>query len=153
MITRSSIIAGANNELQLIPQPSGEQIAKDISLVYPVHIKYSEISKRSVSGTSANATVYTTPSDKTFYLTYIMLSVVKDAANDNILVYVAIPQYGYAIPTMTMQFNTTTATSKDMFITFPHPIKCDRNSAITLVGTFTAGTMSKHVVIGGFLME
>lgn len=152
-ITRSSVMNGAVTELGILPTPSPDEMKKDISLVYPVNLKYTEIVKEITITTTTTTTIYTTPPGKDFYLTYLGISVVKDVANDNVVTSINLTIANKLTAFMNIQFTTLTVDSKFVFITFPYPVHIDRGTAIQLAGAFTVGTMSKKGVVGGFILE
>jgi hypothetical protein len=152
-ITRSSVIRKAVDELQVMPMPSPEAMDKAIALVYPVNAKYTDVVKRTSTTLTANITVYTTPSDKDFYLTFLQLAITKDVVSDLISCFMQTTILGSATTIGQISLQTLTATSDTLVMTFPHPIKIDRNAAIILAGTFAAGTCTKFISIGGFILE
>lgn len=103
-----------------------------------------------VSGTG---TLYTTPSDKDFYICSAALAVIKDATCDVSIgsIAISITTGGLSQNILMIPVLTTTAQSGEINITFPFPIKCDRNSAVTLTGTYAAGLMSRSASIAGYV--
>lgn len=81
------------------------------------------------------------------------MSVTKDVLNDNVLTRLLCYIGGLQTSIIQFDFQTLTAFSAYQTISFPYPIKIDRNSRIDLAGTFAAGSMSKKVTIGGFILE
>jgi len=154
-ITRSSIIQKLQDLLGI--QTGTDVVATDSSnVVQPVvdiGPNTTTIWKVTSATTTSSVTVYTTPSDKDFYLTYAFLSMTKDATSDNILTNATIVVGGVTLNILAIPSQTTTAWSDQVCVSFPYPIKLDRASIIVLAGTFSAGTMSKRLLIGGYLLE
>jgi len=151
-ITRGSILNDAKNELgiQELAMPKNAQV---VSLVYPIQKKYSDIVRSVSTNASAGATLLTTPSDKDFYLTALSISYVKDAASDNVLVSLTCYTGGGFRYLVTLQNPTLTASSRELTLSFPYPIKVDRGTIISVNGTFTVGTILKYGMISGFILE
>jgi len=154
-IQRTSILNNATNELniQLGTEQPPSEIGGGVNLVYPINQKYTSVFYEKVQTLSASTSIYTTPTDKDFYLTYLTLSVVKDAANDNTVTTLSASNRGVATRLCSLQFLTTTQATDHLELIFPYPIKLDRGTSISIVGSFAAGTMTKVASIGGFLVE
>lgn len=109
---------------------------------------------RRVSLTNATAaTIYTTPADKDFYLTHVTISMSKDATatvtDSNVFCIVD----GVNRQILEMTSTTLTATTQSMVVSLEHPIKVDRNTAITLTAN-TAVANHKHAAcISGYTVE
>lgn len=102
---------------------------------------------------SGNTTIYTTPSDKDFYLTSLFYSYTKDAAHNGTSSSVIATTEGTARYLAT-KFHVTGVVENDFIvIEFPTPVKIDRGTTIYMSGTFGAGTMSRIGTISGFTEE
>lgn len=101
---------------------------------------------RSTTGTS---TVLTTSSTVDTYLIGVGLSYVKDATCDiatgRLTVAGAIEGTSQAL--MSLNILTTTAQSDSEYVSFSTPVKLDRNAAVTMATTFTAGAMSASATL------
>lgn len=109
-----------------------------------------------VVGTGAGSgatTIYTTPSDKDFYLTAFFLHYQADAANDCTELNITTNLRGLSTKIFKITKITLTATTEYMMITLPNPIKVDRNSAITLNATFTVGNCPRTAGVYGYTVE
>jgi hypothetical protein len=130
------------------------QIADKVVPVMEVNPKMLRtINKVVYNGNTATAgvTVYTTPATQDFYLVGFVLTLDKDAACDNTSCFGRLRAGGATINFAYMGNLTSTAEHKEIALTFPQPIKCDRNSAIDVNGSFTVGTLSKQLVIFGYV--
>ena len=105
--------------------------------------------------TTGLKTVYTTPSDRDFYLTSIHLSLIANAACDIATggVNVTATVGGASKMIIGIPIITLTAQSGNQAITFDTPIKIDRNVAITVSGTFTAGVLVRTCTITGYFVD
>lgn len=154
-IQRSSIINNSANEL-LIQQTTDITPAiteEKVRLVYPVNHKFTTIWKASDSSTSGTSTIYTTPTDKDFFLTSISMSITKNATSDNTGLSLTSTIGGAAVALSKILTETLTASSFVVTREFPYPIKIDRGVAISATSAFTAGASSRSVQIGGFILE
>lgn len=95
---------------------------------------------RSTSG--ATVIIYTTPSDRDFYLTSLQWYLVKTAACDSATAAATITVVIDGATKSLVRYGEITLTAQEISesTTFTVPIKLDRGSAITFnSGTFTAG--------------
>jgi len=155
IVKRSSVIenyqklTGLNIATDGMPQTLGSSINPSIE----IGPKFTFI-VRSISGTSTGAiTAYTTPTDKDFYLTFLHESFTKDATCDMVDFRTNITTEGVSRNISSIPSQTTTAESRSQNTTFSYPIKLDRGSTIQTLGAFTAGTCTKKLNIGGFILE
>lgn len=101
-------------------------------------------------------TIYTTPSDKDFYLVGANLTMSKDAACDTTTgsLQLSATINGTVKNILRMSHTTLTALQGNVSISLPVPIKIDRNTAITIITlSFTAGTFSRGANIIGYTEE
>lgn len=115
--------------------------------------KYTNIVKFDSSTTTADLTIYTTPSDRDFYLTYAQISIAKNATDDGTNTSMTIVVGGATVTLISIRGLTTTAQDQSAGLSFPIPIKLDRGSAIKVIHSTTAGAMAKSGHIGGILMD
>jgi len=157
-INRSSLLNNAAGDL-LISQARENfpvQLSNSVAPVFEIGAKYSTILKASVTTVTGAATIYTTPRDKDFFLTGFTFSFRKDAACDiasgGSLAFV-VYQDGAANAVWKQAVVTLTAQDANIVMTFPFPMKLDRNSVIQATGTFAAGVLVRSVSIVGFILE
>lgn len=131
------------------------EVAPFIQPIIPIQRKCTVI-KELHHTTSGAQTLYTTPNDKDFYLTSVLMTIVKDATCDmasNVYNLTAVVD-GVTISLGTIAILTLTAQSEVISRDFTIPIKIDRGSSIFLTAnTFTAGTMSRSATICGYTVE
>jgi len=108
------------------------------------------------STSSSTNNAQTTPADKDTYITGVALSFVKDvtcdAADGSLRAMVVVG--GVTRNLLSFGILTLTAQSGSNSISFPYPIKVDRNSSLGLAqSTFTAGKFVRCVNFFGYTEE
>lgn len=108
------------------------------------------------SDTTGAIVLYTTPSDKDFYLTSAHLAYSKNSACDIATGYINIQITigGVTQVVLASSILTLTAERDTATITFSTPIKCDRSTSISLSAsstTFTVGAISRIGSITGYV--
>ena len=152
-IQSGDITDQARSELHLEQSELPTRISgNNVSFVYPINRRYSTIHKAQVGATTSPATIYTTPTDRDFYLTSVQLATTKDVVCDNVLAYVSVTVDAKVDNIISLLSNTITLSQDHAEMSFPYPLKIDRGIAMTIVGTFTAGAMIKRAQITGFLI-
>ena len=107
-------------------------------------------------GTSGTTTaIYTTPSDKDFYLCNYSLSIIKDATCDiaSGAITASITVDGASRIIAGIAVLTTTAQNSVITVSFNSPIRLDRNTSVSLTGTFTVGSLQRTHSIVGYTVE
>lgn len=95
-------------------------------------------------GTCANATsttIYTTPSNKDFYIHALAMNVVKDATNTSTLTAINCSINGALQNILYIAGVTLVAQNDTISISLPIPIKVDPNTAITLTNSSGASNI------------
>jgi len=113
------------------------------------------IIKASGSSTTGTMTIFTTPTDKDFYITGLYLSMIKDVTNDMATgnVAIALTIDGVTVNPIGIGVLTLTAQSESVAFPFTTPIKVDRGTAITIGATYTAGSMRRFGSVHGYTEE
>ncbi len=137
---------------------AGDQFSDEVSpnLVAVVPITpVCRIIKAAGSSATGTMNVWTTPTDKDFYLTGANLSMVKDAANDMATGNVSLAVFvdGVAVNPIGIALLTLTAQNQTVQANFSIPIKLDRGSVISVGATYAAGAMRRFVTINGYTEE
>jgi len=154
-ITRSRVLIWMQNVLGLqsgsdkIPQ----YIQDNVQPVVEITPKITDVVVAGSANVTTSTVIYSTPSDKDFYLTFLEISVTKDAVNDNLWTYAGVKLGGLERAFCSLQFQTTTAGSAALIHDFGHPVKVDRGTDIRVIGSFAAGNMVKRLTVGGFILE
>jgi len=148
-----SIVERAN---RILASKAGDYLSDEVAgpvAVIPLN-PVVRIVRAGGSSATGTLTLYTTPSDKDFYLTTAILSMIKDVTCDAtgginlnaVIDGVTKEIIVYGILTLTAQADTIVCNC-------PVPIKIDRNTAITVSGTYTAGTMRRSATVHGYTEE
>lgn len=126
-------------------------IGTSVNPVYNVTPKYSPITFNQVNVTTTGDAVITTlDSKRKFAITYISLNLTKNSTADNISTYVTGVVQNQTVRLIQLITQNTVANQSNVAIAFSFPLIVDAGSALTLVGTFSVGTMTKSVIISGF---
>ena len=117
--------------------------------INPKDYRRCNIIKRASALNSTSATIYTTPTDKDFYLVGATLSLIKDATSTSTYSALDVTINGARgeiiyIPTITL-----TAETQSLSISLPFPILVDRNTTIRVLnGTNVANITSSGTIVG-----
>lgn len=106
-----------------------------------------------ISAGSTTTTLYTTSTTKDFYITGACLSVIKDVTNPSVAEWIQCYIGGALIPIIYISSLALTAQSESNTISFPYPIKVDRNTVIELKATNTTASITLTGVIYGIETE
>lgn len=122
--------------------------------VNPKNLRRANIASGTSSAATGNFTVYTTPSDKDFFLTGVQMQYMKDATADNTTVAItATEDSGATITLITTRTITTTAYTAAINRELVPPIKLKRNSNVIMSGTFTVGALTRAACVSGYTVE
>lgn len=135
--------------------PKGEQLGNDIEGPYAVIPlePILRICKRATRNTTGAATVYTTPTDKDFYLSGFTVSYEADAACDTTAIDMRTTVEGNTVYIIELAKLTLTAGRETVPVTLRFPIKIDRGANITLNSSFTVGNIRFTAQIFGYTEE
>lgn len=119
----------------------------------PIRLKF-PIVRSGNTTTSGTNTIYTTPSDRDFYLTGATLSNQSNSTADNTAIQLNITPFGdntgAVRSILTIAKQTTTAINETISISINPPIRLARNVAINTSSTFTVGASTTTASIIGF---
>ena len=156
-IQSKEVIDKISDELKI--QPSMEiprELGKNIQLNYDVNpLRFvNEINIINRTTTASAATVFTTPSDRDFFLTGVTLANVSDATADNTTIALNITlESGVVVSIILLRKLTTTAFDKVVTNDFTIPIKLLRGSPITFINAFTVGASVSSVITIGYTTD
>ena len=105
------------------------------------------------TNTAAAQTIYTTPSDKDFYLVAAMLSVAKDATSTSQRTVINATVDGVSKFILVIEGIATTAQFDSISQNWPIPIKVDRGTIISLQNTGGVSYCSSNATIQGYTVE
>jgi len=154
-ITRSSILLwlqdllGIQGGVDSVPQ----YLASQVVPVVDIQPKITTILKSSSATLTGETTVYTTPPNKKFFLTYVDVHYTKDSTSDGTQVYCLVTVGGLSTTLTKIRFIAGSAGTDHKSIVFSYPILIDSNTAIKVAGYFTAGTQTREMTIGGYILE
>jgi len=151
---KKNLIEGAkiNIVTEAVPSELGKTVVP-VMETNPKLLRICDIIKYGVCSDSTVSAIYTTPADRDFYLTACSLSLIKDATAvsniSNLQVYIG----GIAINVLAIAGITLTAQNGSMSLSFPTPIKIDRDTAIAIRNSNATSTVNSVGTIIGYIVE
>lgn len=147
-------------KIQQLKDDIPNQLAEKIVPVMEVNPKFfrrCNLIKRGSASNATSATVYTTPTDRDFFLCAACLSVVKDATATSVLSTIRVFPEGAGSATtqdiLVVGGISLTAQSEIVSISLPYPIKVERGSNIVITNSTNVGNVLATGSIIGFLVE
>ncbi len=101
----------------------------------------------------ANAVLYTTPSDKDFYLTNATIAVIKDVNSTSTNSYMQVVINGVNQIILSIPGITLTAQSNTLSQSFRYPLKLDRGTQVIVTGTTTTANIRTNATLQGYTEE
>jgi len=154
-----TIINNIVDELRLNPVNDiiPKKVMPTISPVFEVNAKRCDVVRGINRTTTGGSTIFTTPTDKDFYLVGCQFGLIKDATCDMASGTVAgISAVLEAQTRNIIQTPTITLTAQEVTqgLSFPVPIKIDRGTTILIISNaFTAGVCIRTASIIGYTQE
>lgn len=145
-------------DLNLKLNPKGDMVSNEvldyITPTIEVNPRINIVRNQTTGNTGTNA-LYTTPTDKDFYLSTIGFSFIKDAVCDSATGDFTLSAFidGTARVLIGLPIITLTAQTDSVFVSFPIPIKIDRGTQMNFTGTFGAGVCRRHAFLTGYVQE
>lgn len=123
--------------------------------VNPKDYRVINICKRAIINNATTGTVYTTPTNKDFYLCGVQMSLDKDntATSTSFRTDITINGETIAGGAMSIVAIALTAEQRDTFIAYPRPIKIDRGTNITINSGTNVANFILSCVIWGYTVE
>jgi len=142
-------------DIQRIFKTKGENIVAIADIVQPTKEIQTRINilKRVSYTTSGTSSVYTTPTDKDFYLCFAEISFLSDVLNDTLLVQLSVILDGESLVLAELRKVSLAIAANQLYIVFNQPLKLDKGTAINILGTYTAGALTKSAIIGGYTTD
>jgi hypothetical protein len=140
-----------------IPSELAEKVIP-VMEVNPKLLRKINVVKYAATGTSTGVlTIYTTPSDRDFYLCSICAGYIKDATCDmgtGRISITATPFYEVGVMEL-IGFPTITLTAQERLINvdYSKPILLKRGTTIAFAVSFTAGVLSRTANITGYTID
>lgn len=140
---------------RILGSKAGEFLTEEVQglvAVIPIQ-RFSNIVKSNLGTNTTSSTIYTTPSDKDFYLTAASLGFAKDATATATAVTLEVTVEGVAQNILVLPTVTLTADARAVANNYPIPIKLDRGSAITAKASAGVATILIRAAIQGYTVE
>lgn len=130
-----------------------EQIPNILTPVVPI-VPYANVVKSAGIGSGGTSTtIYTTPTDRDFYLCSAWLSLAQDAGSAVTEHYIRAYVGGSQINILAKECIASTAQSDTITISFKFPIKIDRNTALTVEHGAASAVVNTLGGITGYISE
>jgi len=149
------IIDGAKIAIayDVVPSQIADKVVPTME-VNPKLLRVCNIIKTDSAVNAASATIYTTPSDKDFFLTGAFLSVIKDATSTSSGTYLRVyDTNGVAIYPLYISSLTLTAQSESISENFSVPIKLGRNYTVAVLNTTNVANINATAGITGYTVD
>lgn len=124
-----------------------------VSDVNPSHNRFCDVAVAATLTNGTSQTIYTTPTDKDFYLTSANCSVIKDVTSTSTDTTIVVTIGGSTTAVLRIAGITLTAQSGSMSQTFNTPIKIDRGTGISLQNTTNVANINAKGCITGFTVD
>lgn len=128
-------------------------VDEGITLVYNIEPDINVL----LDGTATNATsatIYTTPTDRDFFIKQVQLSINKDATATS--TFSAITCVVGGVTKTLLRVNTTTLTAVQGLcnvVTLPNGLKVDRGTIIAVTNTTNVANISATGIISGYIID
>jgi hypothetical protein len=116
-------------------------------------VKHINIVKSNSATNSTGTTIYTTPINQDFYMTGFQLSTRTDTTATSTFSSITAKINGETVNLALLANITLLATTASIALTFPHPIKIDRNTDINVNNGTAAANVKSTAVIYGYVDE
>lgn len=132
------------------------KVSDDVQLVLNVNPKdyrRCNIVKFREDTNSTGGVIYTTPTDRDFYLVAAQLELIKDATSTSTISQITSTIDGAAIKILTIPSLTLTAQTSSKTISFPNAVKLDRGVTIGSSNGTNVANIKLHSLIYGYLVD
>lgn len=100
---------------------------------------------------STSVTLYTTPTDRDFFVTSAQLGLIKDATSTSVSTTISAVVNGQTIALLKIPSITLTAQSEVIANTYAFPIKIDRGSIIAVTNSTAVANVTANATITGYV--
>lgn len=144
-----------STDVQRIFNLKGDSVSEVSEEIVPVVVveRFCNIVKRNSVTNGTSATIYTTPTDKDFYIVAANISTIKDATSTSLTERISVTIEGLLIAILEICSLTLTPQNDSMSISFPRPIKVDRGTNITVTNSTNVANITTVANIYGFTVE
>lgn len=157
VINNGNVSNAFTNDLGLQLSADGKALNQNFDAVMPTYDYQNTLFSNVIaSGFASNAvtkTLLTTPTDKDFFMTACQLSVIKDATSTSTSVDIECMVGGKNFSLIAIPCISLTAQTGQISLSFPVPIKVDRNSAITINSSTNVANITYFGSIVGYLKQ
>lgn len=151
-IGRGELIDNLVQDLRLQnKQGAFNKVSAILVPTYPVNFR-PIVRSVSVTNTNSALAIYTGTPTEDFYLQSVQLSIQSDVTADDTSAVINITQDGATLPVAVIAKLATSAQTREIAVSFPTPIKCDRNTNVRLTHTFTVGASATRAVVVGYVL-
>lgn len=116
----------------------------------PMLVQEANVVRSNQAVNATSATLYTTLSNCDFYLTSCSLHVIKDVNATSTVSAIQATIDGLARNIIQIGGFTTTVQDQGLTLSFPHPIKIDRGTAIQVINGTNVANVTARAAIQGF---
>jgi hypothetical protein len=134
----------------IVPNQLAEKVVP-VMEVNPRLLKTSQIVRGNTATNATSATIYTTPTDRDFYLTGASIAVIKDVTSTSTESSIKVTIDGSTQRLLSISGITLTAQSSANSINFQNPIKIDRNTTIIVTNTANTANINAWGNIVGYV--
>lgn len=151
------LVTTAIDELKLNPLTDAipRQVIPTIQPTFELKRKVCEVLREGACLNATSATVYTTPSDKDFYLVGGQLSLLKDSTATSVLTSLSVvpDSTGTAQGCILLAGQTLTAQTLSESVVFNPPLKLKRNSNLAIANSTAVANVHARGSIWGYTEE
>lgn len=152
-ITDGDLLQKTKDNLRILATDVPDQVAPSVSLVYGIHDRFTRFWKATNKTNTGSTTAHsfeTGNNARTFFVTYLDMDIVVDAASDGNSYIVQMTLDGALTTVAAIYFPPSVAGSYHKTIVFPFPLKIDKAGAVRVILSFTAGTETSTTTFGGY---
>jgi len=120
--------------------------------INPKLLRFCNIVRNATASNATTATIFTTPANQDFYLIAAQMSMIKDASATSLASSIDLTPEGAQLASiMVIRGISLTAQNDSLTISFPVPLKLERNTTITINNTTATATVVSSGMIVGFI--
>lgn len=118
--------------------------------VNPESHRRCKVVRSATDSVTGSLTIFTTPQDRDFFLNSLVLSCQNNVVANSTITEIKAFVDGVERSLLAHVKITLTVHDASTSISFPHPIKIDRGTVITVTNTFTVGVATKYASLTGY---
>lgn len=137
---------------EIVPSQLADKVVP-VMEVNPKLLRRINLVKTAECNNATTATVYTTPSDKDFYLCGGNLSLIKDVTATSVRSGINFTSEGVGCVLLRIVGITLTVEQDTVSISLPYPVKVDRGTNITVTNSTNVGNVFSQGTIYGYIID